>query len=128
MPKNRQMRKERTERCYYTIGKRLRWLRQQKGLSTDALGRQLHVTGGAVAGWETVISRVKVHDLLRIAAAYEVDAAEFCGLLLSEIDPKDCETPLPVREGRKRAASVRVATMARNRAARPAKANKGKKK
>jgi len=59
------------------VSKRLRELRQEKGMTQDELAERLHVTRQAVSSWETKKTRPDVEMLEKICAVLGVDLMEF---------------------------------------------------
>lgn len=55
------------------VGRNLKRLRQQAGLTQDALAERLHVTRQAVSSWETGKTAPDVETLTALAEALEVD-------------------------------------------------------
>lgn len=110
---------ERFEPFYQKLGARLRWIRQQKGLTTSAVGIRLKYTAGTIAMWEVGKSRIKLTDLMKLAIhVYEVPVDKFINTVIAKFDPSDLDQPAAVVAERKVAASKRVATMARQKSQR----------
>lgn len=95
------------EPVYREIGRRMRWLRDQKGWSTAATGDKIPVAGGTFSQWEKGLSRPGVAELLKLAHAFGVEIS----LLLSDLDIKDCSLDPRVVNWRKERGAKRVATL-----------------
>ncbi len=76
------------------VSKRLRELRQEKGMTQDELAERLHVTRQAVSSWETKKTRPDVEMLEKICTVLGVDLMEF--LYGKEKPPMDRSRIRPV--------------------------------
>jgi len=70
---------------YYNLlmkifGERLKELRNEKGLSTKALGATLGVSGAAVTHWELNQADITAENLVKVAKFYSVTADYLLGL------------------------------------------------
>lgn len=62
------------------FAKRLRELRQEKGLSMKQLAKELNTTDAAVSNWENEINEPKISYLKAIAQYFNVSADYLLGL------------------------------------------------
>lgn len=95
------------EPVYAEIGRRLRWLREQKGLGLSQLAIALPVSVGALGNWEKGVARIGVAELLKIVNVFGVDVA----LVLSDLDIKSCELDPKLVAWRKERARKRMVTL-----------------
>lgn len=59
-----------------TLGERLTWLRNQKGMSQDALAEALGVSRQSVSKWETDASIPELDKLIRLSDLFEISLDE----------------------------------------------------
>jgi len=85
------------ETVYTEIGKRIRWLREQRDWSSKQLGDALGLHMSVVSTWETAKARVRFSDLVRIAHVFGVTLE----LFLADIDPADCQPSAALTAARK---------------------------
>lgn len=98
------------EKVYYEIGKRLRWLREQRGWSAAEFCERLDVHPSTLVSWENAIARPGIAEVLRICHALNVSVAT----VLAELPIQDCVPPPGLREKRKETAAKRVEVMRKN--------------
>lgn len=61
------------------IGKQIKYYRDAKGLSQEALAEQLHVVRQTVSKWERELSLPDAAQLVRLAAVLEISTAQLLG-------------------------------------------------
>jgi transcriptional regulator with XRE-family HTH domain len=98
------------EVVYYEIGKRLRWLREQRNWSAPEFCERLDVHPSTLVAWENAIARPGIAELLRICHALNVPVA----MVLADLPIKDCEPPPGLKEKRRETAFKRVEAMRAN--------------
>lgn len=55
-----------------TMGGRIRFLRQSRGLSQEKLGRELGLTGAAISAWESGGTKdMKIENFLRLCHMFQ---------------------------------------------------------
>jgi len=100
-------RSESIEVVYHEIGKRLRWLREQRGWSAAEFGAKLDIHPSTLVSWENAIARPGIAEVVRITHALKVPIA----MVLADLPIKDCMPPPGLREKRIATAAKRVESM-----------------
>ena len=70
---------------------RIRALRQQAGMSQQALGQQLGVSAVAVGKWERGQTQPDIHALTRMADIFSTSIDDLCGHESAPVRPQDGE-------------------------------------
>ncbi len=104
---------EQIERVYVEVGARMRWLRQQKNWSREELGARLGVHAATATNWELAKARVKLSELVRVAAVFGVSLEVF----LADLRVEDAAPAAAMLESRAKQARNRAKTMAAKTAA-----------
>ena len=63
-----------------SIGKKLLYLRQQRGLSQEELASALHVSRQTISKWESDLSLPDMKMMLSISRFYDVSVTELLGV------------------------------------------------
>jgi len=62
------------------FGERLKELREEKGLSTKALGKALGTSDATISRWENNINNITDENLVKVALFFKVSADYLLGL------------------------------------------------
>lgn len=111
------------EPVYVEIGRRLRWLREQKGWSIAQVSRATSLTASTIAQWEGGIMRPGVAELLRVAHALGAPLEK----ILAKLPIEQCATDPELIRKRKEIARKRIEVMRRKGIRMGANAHKGAK-
>lgn len=92
------------EPVYKELGHRLRWLREQRGLSQNVLGEAIGYNGSSLATWEHGKTRLGIAELVLLCQALKVSPVAF----LDDLDPNECRATEEAQRYRKEKARERV--------------------
>lgn len=101
--------RERVERTYHEVAARIKWLREQRGMSAADLAGQLGLHPSTISTWEAAIIRVKLSELVRVADAFGVSLEVF----LADLSVSDAQPTEGVIASRERSKAKRKKNQAK---------------